>query len=204
MTVRLFVGNLPYDVTEPDLREFFSAVGPLSSVIIPVDRETGKPRGFAFVNFSDPAQAEEATRRLNNQPFKGRAIAMNEARARENRPDSGPRARSGFPMGHSGGASRPSFSPRPLPGRPDIPDSTGNAPNVREARRRRNFGSDAKPSRKRKPYRGATGVTGRKKGRISECVGGQFFGSDEDDVYDADLEIESLLGLKDWDEEDDT
>ena len=58
MPVRLFVGNLPYDTTEPDLREFFAPVGPLSTVIIPVDRETGKRRGFAFVEFSDPAHAE--------------------------------------------------------------------------------------------------------------------------------------------------
>ena len=89
MSVRLFVGNLPYDTTEAELREFFSPVGPLSTVIIPVDRETGKRRGFAFVEFSDPAQAAEANRRLNNQPFRGRNVTINEARARENRPDSG-------------------------------------------------------------------------------------------------------------------
>ena len=89
MSVRLFVGNLPYDTTEADLKEFFSSVGPLSTVIIPVDRETGKRRGFAFVEFSEAAQAAEASRRLNNQPFKGRNITINEARAKENRPDAG-------------------------------------------------------------------------------------------------------------------
>src|SRR5512136_1798605 len=113
MPVRLFVGNLPYEMTEPDLREFFSSVGPLSSVIIPVNRETGKRRGFAFVEFSDPAHAAEASRRFNNQPLKGRAITINEARARESRPDSGPGARSGFPTRSAAGASRPSFGPRP-------------------------------------------------------------------------------------------
>src|SRR3990172_1556469 len=106
MSVRLFVGNLHYDVDEPDLREFFSPVGPLSAVIIPVDRETEKRRGFSFVEFTDSAQAEEATRRLNNQPFKGRNITINEARARESRPDSGPGAGPGGPM-------RPTFGPRP-------------------------------------------------------------------------------------------
>src|SRR5512139_1865068 len=111
MSVRLFVGNLPYDVTEPDLREFFSSIGPLSTVIIPVDRETGKRRGFAFVEFSDPAQAEEASRKLNNQSFRGRNITINEARARENRPDSGPRPGFSRPAG-SGGAPRPGgFTP---------------------------------------------------------------------------------------------
>src|SRR5512136_1906621 len=99
MPVRLFVGNLPYEMTEPDLREFFSSVGPLSTVIIPVDRETGKRRGFAFVEFSDPALAEEASRKLNNQPFKGRNITINEARARgESRPDPGPGPRPGYSM----------------------------------------------------------------------------------------------------------
>ena len=120
MSVRLFVGNLPYETTDTDLREFFSSVGTLSNVIIPVDRETGKRRGFAFVEFSDPAQAEEASRRLNNQPFKGRNITINEARARESRPDSGPGSRPGFSMRPAGlgNSSRPSFTPRPSFGQP--------------------------------------------------------------------------------------
>ena len=58
MSARLFVGNLPYDVTESDLRDFFQPVGELSSVIIPMDRDTGKPRGFAFIEFADQAQAD--------------------------------------------------------------------------------------------------------------------------------------------------
>src|SRR5512136_2661505 len=107
MPVRLFVGNLPYNVTEPELKEFFSPVGPLSSVIIPVDRETGKRRGFAFVEFSDAAQAAEAIRRFNNQPFKERNLVINEARTRESRPDSGPGNRSGFSSRQAGGAARP-------------------------------------------------------------------------------------------------
>jgi cold-inducible RNA-binding protein len=204
MPVRLFVGNLDYDVTEPDLREFFSPIGPLSSVIIPMDRETGKRRGFAFVEFSDPAQAEEAIRRFNNQPFKGRAITINEARTRGSRPDSGSGARPGFPMGAAAGASRSSFSPRPSPGRPDFtPDPMGGGPDRRAERRSRNFGPDAKTIRKRKPYHGAKDDTGGKKGPIRERVGGQFFGSGEDDVYEDDLELESLPGLKDSDEDDD-
>src|SRR5215510_2812282 len=86
MPVRLFVGNLPYSTTEAELREHFSAVGPLSYVHLPTDRESGKPRGFAFVEFDDRAKAEEAVRRFNNQLFKGRPMAVNEARAREDRP----------------------------------------------------------------------------------------------------------------------
>ena len=92
MSVRLFVGNLPYDASEEEIREHFSTVGNLSYVSIPLDRETGKKRGFAFVEFADAQQAQEAIQKLNNQPFKGRPLAVNEARARE----SSPRPAGGF------------------------------------------------------------------------------------------------------------
>jgi cold-inducible RNA-binding protein len=81
MPVRLFVGNLPYDVSEAELRAHFAALGPLSSLVLPTDRDTGKPRGFAFVEFQERADAEEAIRRLNHQAFKGRPLAVSEARA---------------------------------------------------------------------------------------------------------------------------
>jgi cold-inducible RNA-binding protein len=192
MPVRLYVGNLPYDVTEPELREFFSPVGPLSSVIIPVDRETGKRRGFAFVEFSDPAHAVEAGRRFNNQLFRERTIVINEARARESRPDAGPGMRSGPPARSAFGAPRPGFGPRPSAGRPDFaPNPMGDDPAGRAERRARNFGSDAKPSRKRKPYHGPRGEMGGKKGPIRERVGGQFFGGLDDAGSEDELDMES-------------
>jgi RNA recognition motif-containing protein len=83
MTVRLFVGNLPYDVTEPALRAYFAAVGPLASLALPLDHDTGTPRGFAFVEFQERPDAEEAIRRLHAQVFQGRPLAVSEARARE-------------------------------------------------------------------------------------------------------------------------
>ncbi len=86
VSVRLFVGNLPYDTTEAELRDYLSAVGTLSSVYLPMNRETGKPRGFAFVEFAESEQGQEAIRRFNNQPFKGRNLSISEARAREARP----------------------------------------------------------------------------------------------------------------------
>jgi len=205
MSVRLFVGNLPYETTEADLREFFSSVGTLSNVIIPVDRETGKRRGFAFVEFSDPAQAAEASSRLNNQPFKGRNITINEARARESRPDSGPRPRPGFSMRPAGigSSSRPSFTPRPSFGSPDFaqnPMEDGRA--ARAERRNRNFGPDAKPARKRKSNYGSKGgEMGGKKGPLRERVRGQLFGDYNDDSYD-DAELDYMNDLKDSDEED--
>src|SRR5919201_5179534 len=144
MAVRLFVGNLPYDATEDEIREHFSSVGNLSYVSIPLDRETGKKRGFAFVEFADAQQAQEAIRQFNNQPFKGRPLAVNEARARE----AGPRPAGGF---------RPSPGPRPggpRPGGPpmrptsDFPDPSGVEPRG-DRPARKNFGPDAKPARSR-------------------------------------------------------
>src|SRR5690349_12219558 len=116
MSVRLFVGNLPYDASEDEIRAHFATAGNLASVFVPVDRETGRKRGFAFVEFHDAAAAQEAIRLFNNQPFKGRALAVNEARAKEpgSRPPSpggggyrpGPPGgggyRSGPPMGGGG------------------------------------------------------------------------------------------------------
>ena len=83
MAVRLFVGNLPYDVTEEELRAHFAAIGPLAYLSLAMDRDTGKPRGFAFVEFSARADAEDAMRRLHNHLFKGRPLAVNEARPRD-------------------------------------------------------------------------------------------------------------------------
>src|SRR5437762_5618222 len=145
MGVRLFVGNLPYDATENEIREHFSAVGNLSYVSIPLDRETGKKRGFAFVEFADAEQAQKAIRQFNNQPFKGRPLAVNEARARE----AGPRpAGGGFRP--SPGGPRPPVGMRPpgAPMRSPAPDfGDPNADRDRPARK--NFGPDSKPARNR-------------------------------------------------------
>src|SRR5215467_2619748 len=85
MPVRLFVGNLPYDATEEEIRTHFSTAGNVLNVFVPVDRETGRKRGFAFVEFQGSTEAQEAIRLFNSQPFKGRPLAVNEARARESR-----------------------------------------------------------------------------------------------------------------------
>ena len=102
MAVRLFVGNMPYGATEADLRAHFSGAGEPSQIVIPVDRETGRPRGFAFVEFQDRAVAEAAVSRFNQQPFMGRSLSVSEARPREERPAGG------FPPRPGGG-----FTPRP-------------------------------------------------------------------------------------------
>ena len=99
MAVRLFVGNMPYGATEADLRAHFSGVGAPSQIVIPVDRETGRPRGFAFVEFTDRGMAEQAINRFNQQPFMGRTLSVSEARPREERPAGGFRPSSGGPGG---------------------------------------------------------------------------------------------------------
>ena len=99
MAVRLFVGNLAYSTTEADLRSYFGAVAPPSQVVLPVDRETGRPRGFAFVEFIDRAHAEQAIKQFNGQPYNGRPLAVSEARAREDRGPGGPPRPGGYSSG---------------------------------------------------------------------------------------------------------
>src|SRR5262245_600322 len=107
MPVRLFVGNLPYEATEAEIREHFGTIGPVTYCYLPTDRETGRPRGCAFVEYGDANNAPEAISRLNNQSFRGRPLAVKEAQPRESRPPgSGPR-----PYGGPGaGGPRPPYA----------------------------------------------------------------------------------------------
>jgi RNA recognition motif-containing protein len=155
LAVRLFVGNLSYSTTEADLRTYFGTVAQPSQVVLPVDRETGRPRGFAFVEFIDRAHAEQAIQRFNGQVFNGRPLAVSEARAREDRGPGGPPRPGGFggprPGGGGGGFSGPrpgGFGGAPRPGGggfggPPRFDPLAPAP----PRGARNFGPDAKPQR---------------------------------------------------------
>lgn len=112
MAVRLFVGNMPYGATEADLRAHFAQVGPPSQVVLPVDWDTGRPRGFAFVEFLERPMAEAAISRFNQQPFMGRPLSVSEARPRE----AGGAGGGGF---RPGGAPGGGFGgPRPMGGGP--------------------------------------------------------------------------------------
>ena len=82
---RLFVGNLPYQTMENDLQEYFSQAGVVSSVNLMLDKFTGKSRGFAFVEFSTPAEATKAVEIFHNEEFQGRALTVNIARPKEER-----------------------------------------------------------------------------------------------------------------------
>ena len=154
MPVRLFVGNLSYEATEAELREHFGTVGPVTYCYLPTDRETGRMRGFAFVEYADDAHAHQAIDRLNNQPFRGRPLAVKEAQPRESRPPgAGPR-----PFGGPGtGAPRPPYGagpggpPRSFGGPPREGGVSPGGPGAGSASRERNFGPDAPPKGKRKP-----------------------------------------------------
>ncbi len=91
MTNRLYVGNLAETVTENDLHDLFSQQGPVGEVNLMLDRSTGKPRGFAFVTMGTPEAAQAAIQALNGKDLQGRALTVNEARPREDRPGGGPR-----------------------------------------------------------------------------------------------------------------
>lgn len=101
--MKLFVGNLPFSATEEDIRSAFEAHGEVSDVAVIMDRETGRPRGFAFVEMPDSAQGNAAIEALNNSDFGGRSMNVNEARPREDRPRGGGGGGGGFRGGGGGG-----------------------------------------------------------------------------------------------------
>jgi len=214
MSVRLFIGNLPYSATEAELREHLSSVGEPSSVVLPVDRETGRPRGFAFVDYADRAVAEEAIRKFDQALFKGRGLAVSEARPREERGPGGPRP--GGPGGPrpggfggprpggpgAGGFSRPpgaaggGFAPRPGGFSGPRPGGSSDVP----AGRSKNFGPDAPPKHKRKSAK----ERDKPRGPIKQRPISSLYDADEDwravDAPD-EVEIDNIATHKDPDDE---
>jgi RNA recognition motif-containing protein len=83
--MNIYVGNLSYGMSEDELRDAFGAFGAVSSVKILMDRETGRSRGFGFVEMPNQSEAEAAIAQLNGKDLGGRALSINEARPRERR-----------------------------------------------------------------------------------------------------------------------
>jgi cold-inducible RNA-binding protein len=99
MAKRLYVGNLPYTITESALQEMFSEAGPVDSVKLITDRDTGRSKGFAFVEMGTDEGAEHAITEFNGRKIEGRPMTVNEARPqqpREGRPGGGGGRRQGF------------------------------------------------------------------------------------------------------------
>jgi RNA recognition motif-containing protein len=178
---------------------------------MPVDRETGRPRGFAFVEYADRAVAEEVIRKFDSQPFQGRPLAVSEARAREDRPPPRPPG-GGFaprPGGGGFGGPRPGGGfggprppggggfggPRPGPGGPP------SGPGGRD--RSANFGPPAPPKRLR--GKKTSQQEHKPRGPIKEKTGGRIYDVDdlEDDstVEIDDIATKAAEGLDDQDEE---
>jgi cold-inducible RNA-binding protein len=212
LAVRLFIGNLPYGASEADLRAHFAAVAEPSHVVMPVDRETGRPRGFAFVEFVERTVAEAVIKRFDQQPFQGRNLAVSEARAREDRPPgaprpggfsgprpggfSGPRPGGGFSGGGGGfGGPRPGGfgggggfgGPRPAGG-----------PGGRD--RSANFGPPAPPKRLRGAKKGSQ-QEHKPRGPIKERSGGRIYAVD--DLEDSEADLDTLAKMPAEDEETD-
>jgi len=142
----VFVGNLSFDVTRDELIQAFSAAGKVVDAKVPTDRETGRPRGFAFVEFENDEAAQKSITLMNGKDLKGRPLRVNEA---ENRP---PR-----PPGSGGAPFRPSFRSgppsygAPPPMFPEMPQEdrgrrfktkTSKRSNPPRGRRRHQHGAD--------------------------------------------------------------
>jgi RNA recognition motif-containing protein len=219
VAVRLFIGNLPYGASEADLRAHFAPIAEPTHVVMPVDRETGRPRGFAFVEFAERTVADKVIEKFNAQPFMGRNLAVSEARAREDRPP-GPR-----PPGGGFGGPRPGGGfggPRPPGGGFGGPRPGGGGfgggggggggfggprpagPGGRD--RSANFGPPAPPKRLRGGKKNSQ-QEHKPRGPIKERTGGRIYAVDDledDDSVDIDDVATSAPKDADADAEKDT
>ncbi len=93
MSTKLYVGNLPFDITEEDLRDMLAAHGPVNEIAVVMDKMTGRPRGFAFATMNTSEAAAAAIQGLNGKDWKGRSLTVNEARPREEGSRGGGRSR---------------------------------------------------------------------------------------------------------------
>ena len=101
--MKLYVGNLPFSTTEDELRELFSVHGNVTSALIIQDRETGRSRGFGFIEFSNSSEGQAAIDALHESDYGGRPLVVNEARPREDRRGGGGGGGGGGYRGGGGG-----------------------------------------------------------------------------------------------------
>jgi cold-inducible RNA-binding protein len=103
MESKLYVGNLPYSTTEDKLRELFTKAGTVTSVSVITDRETGRSKGFAFVEMSNQSEAEKAIQMFNGYSMDNRELRVSIARPKEERPSGGYGGSRGSSYGNKGG-----------------------------------------------------------------------------------------------------
>jgi cold-inducible RNA-binding protein len=113
MSTKLYVGNISFNTSNQDLNDLFGAIGTVESANVVEDRETGRSRGFAFVEMASKEEAQNAIAQLNGKEIDGRALKVNEAKPREDRGNGGGRGgrgggggRGGYGGGYGGGGSR--------------------------------------------------------------------------------------------------
>ena len=104
--MRIYVGNLSYDVTEEELQQEFMAYGEVTSVSILTDKFTGRPKGFGFVEMASKPESEAAIKDLNGKTLKERTIVVNEARPRTDNRSGGGYGGGGYGGGRGGGGDR--------------------------------------------------------------------------------------------------
>ena len=125
ISIKLFVGNLNFETTQQELESLFAEMGELSDVFLPIDRQTGRPRGFAFIEFADSAAATAAIERFDGYDLGGRSLRVNQAEERPRR--QGPSSFSD---------SRPDFgSPSGQPFNPKAGKPKGSRRNLRGRKR---------------------------------------------------------------------
>ncbi len=115
---KVFVGNVSFDTTREQLEALFAPMGEIAELVVPTDRDSGRPRGFAFVTFASAESAAQAIQKLDGVELDGRNLRVNEATERPSRPTGGGFSR---PFGGGGGAgARPGASSRPKGSRRNV------------------------------------------------------------------------------------
>ena len=106
MSMKLYVGNLAFQTSSEDLQQLFAQAGTVESAAVVEDRETGRSRGFGFVEMSSKEEGDAAVTQFNGKEVNGRALTVNEAKPRENRNGGGGGGRGGYGGGRGGGGGR--------------------------------------------------------------------------------------------------
>lgn len=166
---RIFVGNIPFDATEEELKTLFKELGKIKQVLIPKDRETGKSRGFAFVEFEDSSQMMEAIARFNNATFKERKITVSEAKKRDSSSPSSSRQR---PQSRSNAAIEPT-----------VTWEEEETEQVREKRYKKDVDFEASSKAKKRMI----AEMEERKSKVIRDKGGKFIGLDDEEEDEDDF-----------------
>lgn len=173
------------------MRTHFAQVGKPTQIVRPLDRETGRARGFAFVEYAERTEAEAAIKQFDGQLFMGRPLAVSEARAREDRGPGGPPRSGGYGgprpgggFGGGGGYGGGGGFGGPRPGGFGGPSRSGPADGGAHQQRQKDFGPPAPPKDKKKPFKKNDE---KPRGPIPTKFSGRMYdldGTDEDDSID--------------------